>query len=251
VSGASVARLERMAAYVAYTSLPDDELCRRLSIEAGDLEGECLLAGLRAIGTFDATQGATLWTWVQQQMQYAPRQIVREAGRLLGHTDYRVRRHMAMPEWPQNIDDFADSLADTARSPESLAVDADTNSGLYAAMRTLTATQRDVIVLRYWHALTYATIGQRLRMSVGAVWQMERRALVRLRARLEMPDAGMIAVKKEQCGTRDSSRAECDARYREKHRRESRVSKGIQAAAQGRDRRSCAVSEHRAIGGRT
>jgi RNA polymerase sigma-70 factor (sigma-E family) len=80
----------------------------------------------------------------------------------------------------------------TATPPDAGAADEtghrDDRSALMAALKTLPAGQRSVVVLRYWLDLTEAQVAATLGCSVGNVKSQASRALAKLRLSPELAD---------------------------------------------------------------
>jgi RNA polymerase sigma-70 factor (sigma-E family) len=95
--------------------------------------------------------------------------------RVMAHAAWRARRRMWRREVPSEV------------LPERLGSDpydtCDTAQLVFAALRALPATQRVILVLRYWAGLSEQEIAAQLGCSVGTVKSRASRAMATLRGR--------------------------------------------------------------------
>ena len=111
------------------------------------------------------------WPRIRDPRAYAQRAIAHAATN-------RWRRRLRRPEVPLGSHDRA---VPAAADPLSL-------SPLMAALATLPAGQRAVVVLRYFEDLSTEQTAQALGCSVGTVKSQTARALPRLRVLLDQPE---------------------------------------------------------------
>jgi RNA polymerase sigma-70 factor (ECF subfamily) len=162
--------------------LTAEELCRlyapkvcrfaamiaRSSGEADDLAQDALLRAVRAIGTYDAAKGtpdAWLWRIVVNTSRDAGRR--RELARSL-----LERLIFIAPRESQSVED---AVLVRLR-------DAD----LHTHLRSLPHRDRTLLALRYGAGLDVAEVGAAVGLSADSTGKAIRRALARLRARLEV-----------------------------------------------------------------
>lgn len=89
-----------------------------------------------------------------------------------------VRRLAARPAQPQAEVFVSDEAPDTADRAAAL----ESSERVAAALADLPETQRDVVVLAYFHGLSHSEIAERLDLPLGTVKGRMRLALDRLRA---------------------------------------------------------------------
>jgi len=163
-------------------ALTAEELCRiyaprvcrfaamiaRSSEEADDLAQDALLRAVRAIGSYDPSKGTPdAWLW----------RIVVNAGR-----DAARRRELArgllerlMFTAPRESQSVEDAVLVRLR-------DAD----LHAHLRSLPHRDKTLLALRYGAGLDIAEVGEAVGLNADSTGKAIRRALARLRARLEV-----------------------------------------------------------------
>jgi RNA polymerase sigma-70 factor, ECF subfamily len=93
------------------------------------------------------------------------------------------RRRLRRPE--TSLDGVSDPLLAVVTDPIDLAVAADVNSRLGAAVDRLPAVQRDVVVLRFFLGRSVRETAVSLGRSEGAIRQLQLRALASLRRVVE------------------------------------------------------------------
>lgn len=76
-------------------------------------------------------------------------------------------------------------VADTAPSPEKLAVEAETRSQVWRAVQNLDPTLREAIVLRYWAGHTYKEIGEILGCPLRTAQSRVRLAFEKLQSEFD------------------------------------------------------------------
>lgn len=138
----------------------------RGDVEAEDLAQDALERAIRRLKTFDPSRGtvdAWLWTIVLS--------AAADAGR------GARRRHLLA----DRLRALSDRSADV-QPPPAIPV---SSGDLLAAIRELGARDRSIIALRFGADLGYAEVGVALDMTAAAAGVAGRRALARLRSRLE------------------------------------------------------------------
>jgi RNA polymerase sigma-70 factor (ECF subfamily) len=139
---------------------------------AKDVLQETLLALARSVQTFRGE--ATLSTWLYT--------VARN-----GCLRLRRRRKFA-PVWEESLETLAegqlDALASPARGPDEQLADREQRDTVDAALDTLDAGQREVLVLRDIEGLTAPEVAAVTRLSVDAVKSRLHRARVALRREL-------------------------------------------------------------------
>lgn len=162
--------------------LTAEELCRRYapsvcrfaamiarsSPDADDLAQEALLRAVRAVGSYDPTRG-TPEAWLWRIVVNAARDSARRRQRARGLLE---RLMFAAPRESESVE---------ATVLENLR-DAD----LHAELRRLPDRDRMLLALRYGVGLETAEVGAAVGLSADSVGKAIRRALARLRARLEV-----------------------------------------------------------------
>jgi RNA polymerase sigma factor for flagellar operon FliA len=189
------------------------------AIELDDLIGDGSLGAIRAVDSFDASRGTRLETYarrlilgsmlnglrrtdpvservrrrirVAETRRYA---LAQELGRLpsaheMERDDPRLReaRVAAYALTPLAIDAIptdrdAVALLDWRGEPARLALASLERSRLAAALKRLSARQRQVVGLHYYADLSFHAIGRTLRISPQRASQLHAAALTRLRA---------------------------------------------------------------------
>jgi RNA polymerase sigma-70 factor (ECF subfamily) len=148
-------------------------VCRFAAIAAGsatdadDLAQEALLRAIRSLRTYDASRGSIeAWLW----------RIVVNAAKDSGSRRQRLR-------------DLVESLGATAmresESVEDAVLTRLRDAELHAQLRRLPARDRTLLALRYGAGLDSGEVGEAVGLSTDSAAKAIRRALARLRARLE------------------------------------------------------------------
>jgi RNA polymerase sigma-70 factor (ECF subfamily) len=140
----------------------------RSSDEADDLAQDALLRAVRAIGSYDPAKGTPdAWLW----------RIVVNAGR-----DAARRRELARG--------LLESLMFTApresQSVEDAVLVRLRDADLHAHLRSLPHRDRTLLALRYGAGLDIADVGEAVGLNADSTGKAIRRALARLRKRLEV-----------------------------------------------------------------
>jgi RNA polymerase sigma-70 factor (ECF subfamily) len=163
-------------------ALNAEELCRvyaprvcrfaamiaRSSGEADDLAQDALLRAVRAIGSYDAAKGTPdAWLW----------RIVVNAGR-----DAARRRELAR----NLLERLMFAAPREAQSVEDAVLVRLRDADLHSHLRSLAHRDRTLLALRYGAGLDVAEVGAAVGLSADSAGKAIRRALARLRARLEV-----------------------------------------------------------------
>jgi RNA polymerase sigma-70 factor (ECF subfamily) len=163
-------------------ALTAEELCRlyapkvsrfaamaaRGSQEADDLAQDALLRAVRAIGTYDPAKGsADAWLW----------RIVVNAGR-----DSARRRELARGL----LERLTFAAQRESETVEDAVLTRLRDADLHAQIRLLCMRDRTLIALRYGVGLDIDEVGAAMGLSADSAGKAIRRALARLRARLEV-----------------------------------------------------------------
>jgi RNA polymerase sigma-70 factor (ECF subfamily) len=162
-------------------ALTAEELCRRYapnvcrfaamiagsSSDADDLAQDALLRAVRAVGSYDQSRG-TPEVWLWRIVVNAARDSARRRERARGLIE---RLRFASPRESESVE--ATVLANLR--------DAD----LHAQLRLLSHRDRMLIALRYGAGLDTAEVGAAVGLNGDSSGKAIRRALARLRARLE------------------------------------------------------------------
>jgi RNA polymerase sigma-70 factor, ECF subfamily len=136
--------------------------------EADDLAQDALLRAVRAIGSYDPAKGSPeAWLW----------RIVVNAGR-----DSARRRELARGLLERLI--FA--APRESQSVEDAVLARLRDADLHAHIRLLPLRDRTLLALRYGAGLDTAEVGAAVGLSADSAGKAIRRALARLRARLEV-----------------------------------------------------------------
>jgi RNA polymerase sigma-70 factor (ECF subfamily) len=139
--------------------------------DSGDLAQEALIRAMRALPRFDPSKGhLEPWLWA----------IVLNCARDAGRAS---RRRLSLLERFS-----AHQHLSTEPNVETSALKKIADGELLALLRTLPLRQRTVVALRYGAGLTYAEIGHQMKTSERAAIMTNRRALQRLRSRLEVTE---------------------------------------------------------------
>jgi RNA polymerase sigma-70 factor (ECF subfamily) len=162
--------------------LSAEELCRRYAAsvcrfaalvtpdanEADDLAQDALLRAVRAVASYDPTRGsAEAWLW----------KIVVNAARDSARRRERIR-------WL--IERVAISTPRESESVEAIALERLRDADLVAQLRRLPHRDRTLLALRYGLGLETDEVGAAVGLSADSSGKAIRRALARLRARLEV-----------------------------------------------------------------
>jgi RNA polymerase sigma-70 factor (ECF subfamily) len=162
-------------------ALTAEELCQRYSAsvcrfaalvsrnnaEAEDLAQDALLKAVRAVGSYDPSRGAPeAWLWG----------IVVNASRDAGRRHERSR-------WL--LERLRLAAVRESESPEALALDRLRDSDLHRELRRLPQRDRTLLALRYGVGLETSEVGTAVGLGTESAGKAIRRALARLRARLE------------------------------------------------------------------
>ncbi len=138
----------------------------RGDVEAEDLAQDALERAIRRLKTFDPSRGTVdAWLWA----------IVLSAAADAGRT--ARRRHL--------IADRIRALSDRSESVEPAPALPVSNADLLLAIRELSARDRSIVALRFGAGLSYEDVGAALGTTPAAAGVAGRRALARLRSRLE------------------------------------------------------------------
>jgi RNA polymerase sigma-70 factor, ECF subfamily len=163
-------------------SLTAEELCRRYaprvcrfaammagtSADADDLAQDALLRAVRAIGSYDSEKGTPeAWLW----------QIVVNAAR-----DSARRRERAV----QLLEKLMFAAPRESESVETAVLTRLRDADLHAQIRLLPHRDRTLLALRFGAGLDTAEVGAALGLNPDSTGKAIRRALARLRARLEV-----------------------------------------------------------------
>jgi RNA polymerase sigma-70 factor, ECF subfamily len=163
-------------------ALTPEELCRRYApsvcrfaamiagsaSDADDLAQDALLRAVRAVGTYDPAKG-TPEAWLWRIVVNAARDSARRRERALGLLE---RLKFATPRESESVEGTV-----LARLR-----DAD----LHAQIRLLPHRDRTLLALRYGAGLDTTEVGAAVGLSQDSAGKAIRRALARLRARLEV-----------------------------------------------------------------
>lgn len=162
--------------------LSAEELCRRYSgdvcrfaaivsrdaSDAEDLAQEALLRAVRSVGSYDPARGTPkAWLW----------RIVVNAAHDAGRRRERAR-------WL--IESLRFGARSEAESVESIVLERMRDADLHRALNGLAHRDRTLIALRYGIGLDTAEVAAALGMSADSAGKAIRRALAKLRARLEV-----------------------------------------------------------------
>jgi RNA polymerase sigma-70 factor, ECF subfamily len=136
--------------------------------DADDLAQDALLRAVRAVASYDPARGsAEAWLW----------KIVVNAARDAARRRERMR-------WL--IERIALSTPRESESVESLALERLRDSDLVAHLRRLPHRDRTLLALRYGLGLNTDEVGAAVGLNADSAGKAIRRALARLRARLEV-----------------------------------------------------------------
>jgi RNA polymerase sigma-70 factor (ECF subfamily) len=162
--------------------LTAEELCRRYapsvcrfaammtrtSPDADDLAQDALLRAVRAIGSYDPTRGTPeAWLW----------RIVVNAARDSAHRGERARAL---------LERLAFNSPRESESVETTVLANLRDDDLHAQLRLLRYRDRTLLALRYGAGLDTAEVGAAIGLSPESAGTAIRRALARLRSRLEV-----------------------------------------------------------------
>jgi RNA polymerase sigma-70 factor (ECF subfamily) len=142
-------------------------LMARSPVDADDLAQEALLRAIRGLRTFDATRG-TVAGWLWRIVANAARDA---ATRRQRWADLVVRAGLLLPRESETVEDTA--LA-SIRDAE-----------LRRHLGALPLRDRTLLALRYGAGLETREVGEAFGLSTDSASKAIRRALARLRARLE------------------------------------------------------------------
>jgi RNA polymerase sigma-70 factor, ECF subfamily len=134
--------------------------------EAEDIAQEALLKAIRRLEAYDPGRGS-METWLWRIVVNTARDAGRAAGRRLALWE-RMRR---LPERTESV--------------ESIAIKRLSDAQLLNGLRSLPPRDRTLIALRFGAGLDYTTIGSAVGISSGAATMALRRAIQKLRNRLE------------------------------------------------------------------
>jgi RNA polymerase sigma-70 factor, ECF subfamily len=163
-------------------ALTAEELCRRYapsvcrfaamiagsSSDADDLAQDALLRAVRAVSSYDSARG-TPETWLWRIVVNAARDSARRRERARGLIQRLI---FAAPRESESVE--ATVLANLR------------DSDLHAQLRLLPQRDRILLALRYGAGLDTAEVGAAVGLSPDSAGKATRRALARLRARLEV-----------------------------------------------------------------
>lgn len=163
------------------SALTAEELCRRYServcrfaamvapspSDADDLAQEALLRAVRAIGSYDPDRGAPeAWLW----------RIVANAAKDSARRRLRARDLLASLRFSAHRE---------SESVEDAVLIRMRDADLHAQLRLLPPRDRTLLALRYGAGLETEEVGAAVGLSAESAGKAIRRALARLRARLE------------------------------------------------------------------
>lgn len=163
-------------------ALSAEELCRRYSLsvcrfaamaaggpaDADDLAQEALLRAIRAIHTYDSAKGPPEgWLW-----------------RIVANTARDAARRRERARWLLERLTFA--APRESESVEAAVLTRLRDADLHAQMRLLPHRDRTLLALRYGAGLDTDEVGAAVGLSPDSAGKAIRRALARLRARLEV-----------------------------------------------------------------
>ncbi len=140
--------------------------------EAEDAVQEATLNAWEARGSFRG--GGSFWAWFAL--------IVRNEAINSWRRAARLRKYQAGEMGEEQS--VLSVIPDADPTPELLALEHETQEHLLAVVRALPDPYRKVVLLRYWHALTYEEVASRLGVGIGTVKMRLFRAHALLRARL-------------------------------------------------------------------
>ena len=135
--------------------------------DAEDLAQEALLRAVRSLHRFDPARGS-MGAWLWRIVANASRDA---AGRRQRLRDLTVRIGLLTPNESETVEDAA-----LSRLPDA---------GLHAALTALPLRDRTLISLRYGVGLDAGEVGNAVGLSAESTSRAIRRALARVRARLE------------------------------------------------------------------
>ena len=138
----------------------------RADAEAEDIAQEALLKAIRRLDAYDPRRGS-METWLWRIVVNTARDAGRPAGRRVALWE-RLRR---LPEETESV--------------ESIVVKRLSDAQLLSGVRSLPPRDRTLIALRFGAGLDHAATGSAVGISSGAATMAVRRALRKLRNRLE------------------------------------------------------------------
>ncbi|TMD22440.1 MAG: sigma-70 family RNA polymerase sigma factor [Chloroflexi bacterium] len=138
----------------------------RADAEAEDIAQEALLKAIRRLDAYDPRRGS-METWLWRIVVNTARDAGRAAGRRVALWE-RLRR---LPEETESV--------------ESIVVKRLSDAQLLSGVRSLPPRDRTLIALRFGAGLDHAATGSAVGISSGAATMAVRRALRKLRNRLE------------------------------------------------------------------
>lgn len=132
-----------------------------IHINTADLESEAVFGLMKAGVRFDSSLGHKFVSYVH----------CRIVGSLSDFLEKQNQRSFADLEDVHQVES-----AEYQRALQS-----DTRRVVKAAVSSLPAREHDIIVMRFWFGLSHDKIGRSMKVSYGRVWQLEQRAMERLR----------------------------------------------------------------------
>jgi RNA polymerase sigma-70 factor, ECF subfamily len=167
-SGSGVLTAEELCRIYAPKVCRFAAMIARSSGEADDLAQDALLRAVRAIDSYDASKGSPeAWLW----------RIVANAGR-----DSARRRELAQGL----LERLTFAAPRESQSVEDAVLTRLRDADLHAHIRSLPHRDRTLLALRYGAGLGTAEVGAAVGLSTESTGKAVRRALARLRARLEV-----------------------------------------------------------------
>ncbi len=161
----TLARRHRQAAYLLALQMLGNR------DDAMDVAQEAMLRFFSSLGTFDRERRVQPWLFaiVRNQVRDLWRRRKRRPGEELGEAGEALTRH----------------LVDPGANPEANLRRNELKHRVWRALAELTAAQREIIVLRDFHDLSYSDIAGVLDIPIGTVMSRLHGARRQLRARLE------------------------------------------------------------------
>lgn len=126
--------------------------CRNAAM-ADDILQEAFIKAYLNLDKYNPDYSFVGWLWV----------IARNL--LVDHT----RRTPKIDEWQDLAGAAVARVASSAQNPEEQAISAQNRLNLERALEALDAPYKEVLVLRFWHDLSYEVIAERLVIPLGTV----------------------------------------------------------------------------------
>jgi RNA polymerase sigma-70 factor (ECF subfamily) len=164
--------------------------CRRLIWEPQEAVDALQNAVMRAVAAFDRYRPeASFRAWIFKILTHEAFALNRKHARIARH-EFQLE-----PEELEGLPDLERPLHDTARTVSPQALNELLEPTLKAALRTLTDTERAVLLLRAIADLRYREIADSLNIPVGSVMGNLSRARQKMRAFLERSSNGINLLK--------------------------------------------------------